>query len=59
MLSRNFLFALFFCALSQAGHVIGGEVGTVEVSTWGMQKSLGYKARTDQYALATDIRPAK
>jgi hypothetical protein len=28
-----------------------------EVSTWGMRKNLSYKARTDQYTLAMDMRP--
>jgi peptide/nickel transport system substrate-binding protein len=30
-----------------------------EVSTWGLRKGLGYRARVDQYTLAHEVRPAK
>jgi peptide/nickel transport system substrate-binding protein len=30
-----------------------------EVSTWGMRKGIGYKARADQYTLVYDARPGK
>ena len=47
--------------LQEATEIAIGDLGIIpihyEVSTWGMQKNLGYKARTDQYALAMDIRP--
>ena len=30
-----------------------------EVSTWGMKKGLVYKARADQYTLASEVSKAK
>jgi len=49
--------------LQEATEIAIGDLGIIpihyEVSTWGMQKNLTYKARTDQYTLAMDIRPAK
>ena len=49
--------------LQEATEIAIGDLGIIpvhyEVSTWGMQKNLTYKARTDQYTLAMDIRPVK
>jgi peptide/nickel transport system substrate-binding protein len=46
--------------LQEATAIAIGDLGIIpihyEVSTWGMLKSLSYKARTDQYTLAMDIR---
>ena len=47
--------------LQQATEIAIDDLGIIplhyEVSTWGMKKPLSYKARTDQYTLAMDIRP--
>jgi peptide/nickel transport system substrate-binding protein len=41
---------------------IGEQMGLVplhyEVSTWGVRKGITYKARADQYTLASEVRPA-
>ena len=46
--------------LQEATAIAIGDLGIIpihyEVSTWGMLKSPSYKARTDQYTLAMDIR---
>ena len=48
--------------LAEAAEIAIGELAIIplhyEVSTWGMKKNLTYKARSDQYTLAMDIRPA-
>ena len=48
--------------LAEAAEIAIGELAVIplhyEVSTWGMKKSIAYKARSDQYTLASDIRPA-
>jgi len=48
--------------LAEAAEIAIGELAIIplhyEVSTWGMKKNLSYKARSDQYTLAMDIRPA-
>lgn len=49
--------------IQQAAEMVMGDVGLIplhyEVSTWASAKGLKYKPRTDQYTLATDLKPAK
>ena len=48
--------------MAEAAEIAIGELAVIplhyEVSTWGMKKGIAYKARSDQYTLASDIRPA-
>jgi peptide/nickel transport system substrate-binding protein len=47
----------------QAAEMVMNDTGLIpvhyEVSTWASTKALKYKPRTDQYTLATDLKPAK
>lgn len=49
--------------IQQAAEMVMGDVGLIplhyEVSTWASSKGLKYRPRTDQYTLATDLKPAK
>jgi peptide/nickel transport system substrate-binding protein len=48
--------------LAEATEIAIGELAVIplhyEVSTWGMKQNFSYKARTDQYTLAMDVRPS-
>lgn len=49
--------------IQQAAEMVMGEVGLIplhyEVSTWAAAKGFKYTARTDQYTVATSLKPSK
>ena len=49
--------------IQQAAEIVMGDTGLIpihyEVSTWATRKGYKYTARTDQYTLASDLRPAR
>jgi peptide/nickel transport system substrate-binding protein len=49
--------------IQAAAEVVMNDVGLIpihyEVSTWATLKGFKYTARTDQYTLATDLKPVK
>jgi len=49
--------------IQQAAEIVMGDTGLIpihyEVSTWATTKGFRYTARTDQYTLATELKPAR
>jgi len=49
--------------IQHAAEIVMNDVGLIpihyEVSTWGTAKGFRYEARTDQYTLATGLKPVK
>ena len=49
--------------IQQAAETVMGDVGLIplhyEVSTWAAAKGFRYSPRTDQYTLATSLKPSK
>ena len=49
--------------IQRAAETVMNDVGLIpihyEVSTWGTAKGYRYEARTDQYTLATGLKPVK
>jgi peptide/nickel transport system substrate-binding protein len=49
--------------LAEASEIGIGDLGIIplhyQINAWGMKKGLTYTARTDEYTLAHEVKPAK